>query len=623
MICGFLIAVSLGFPPISYAQPQVLDAEPQYSISTVFRQGDGGYYSFRIPAIVRANDGTLLAFAEGRKYSGADHEKNDIVQRRSFDNGASWSELTLVQNEGDTAFIWIGNPAPVVDRRDGTIHMLFCRNNERVFHTFSKDNGKTWSQRKELLLATKGKDEWTWIGTGPGIGIQLERGKEKGRLIIPSHYRFTENGEERGANRIIYSDDGGETWKNGFRADAMQLPLRPNENTVVELVNTSAAGHSQLYFLPRKGANSGDESDPYRRLEAFSDDGGLSLSAPFKRNPFIKTVAVQGALLRWSAMDMVGNRNRILFSVTSRLVTDPLPKSDGRKHVSVWSSFDEAKTWSAVPKRIWSGYSAYSSLVKTAQGHLGVLFEAGTEYMFSTKVANRYSEIKFASVNERWLDMPLTGAFWDFRQLSNQDFTAGNLKDSFPGGTGRILQAYGNVSLTTIPGNPDLTAALHFDGRGKLVLPDAETGTQFDFSEEDSFTTEVLFRVQQGSDNSGSLVARVSTVNDEMPGWRLDIAPDGHLLFRVSDDDKIVKLRSDLPFNDGKWHHITAVRDAGKNLLTLYAGNQMVGQVPDTTRGSSSNRKNLYIGASEDLALDHFIGDIAFVRITPSVIRPE
>ena len=46
-----ILAVTLAFP--SSAQEV-----------TVFEEGEGGYAGFRIPAIVKAADGSLLAFAE-------------------------------------------------------------------------------------------------------------------------------------------------------------------------------------------------------------------------------------------------------------------------------------------------------------------------------------------------------------------------------------------------------------------------------------------------------------------------------------------------------------------------------------------------------------------------------
>ncbi len=37
---------------------------------TVFSQGEGGYYCHKIPYLYRTNQGTLLAFAEGRGRDG-------------------------------------------------------------------------------------------------------------------------------------------------------------------------------------------------------------------------------------------------------------------------------------------------------------------------------------------------------------------------------------------------------------------------------------------------------------------------------------------------------------------------------------------------------------------------
>lgn len=55
--------------------------------TNVFEQGMNGYAYFRIPAIVKAGDGTLLAFAEGRKNNVADDGDIDMVLRRSTDQG--------------------------------------------------------------------------------------------------------------------------------------------------------------------------------------------------------------------------------------------------------------------------------------------------------------------------------------------------------------------------------------------------------------------------------------------------------------------------------------------------------------------------------------------------------
>src|SRR5690242_1136047 len=66
---------------------------------TVFKAGEDGYSFYRIPVIIRAANGDLLAFAEGRKNDREDHGDIDLVLKRSTDNGKSWGALQLVQDE--------------------------------------------------------------------------------------------------------------------------------------------------------------------------------------------------------------------------------------------------------------------------------------------------------------------------------------------------------------------------------------------------------------------------------------------------------------------------------------------------------------------------------------------
>src|SRR5262245_24899562 len=84
---------------------------------TVFKAGEEGYHTYRIPAIVKAANGDLLAFAEGRKNGGGDAGDIDIVLKRSMDQGETWSSMQLVQDEFSdaTADVTIGNPTPTVD----------------------------------------------------------------------------------------------------------------------------------------------------------------------------------------------------------------------------------------------------------------------------------------------------------------------------------------------------------------------------------------------------------------------------------------------------------------------------------------------------------------------------
>lgn len=53
----------------------------------LFENGTGDYSCYRIPAILKAPEGSLLAFAEGRTENCGDFGNVDILLRRSEDGG--------------------------------------------------------------------------------------------------------------------------------------------------------------------------------------------------------------------------------------------------------------------------------------------------------------------------------------------------------------------------------------------------------------------------------------------------------------------------------------------------------------------------------------------------------
>ena len=341
--------------------------------TTVFRSGEDGYHTYRIPAIVQAANGDLLAFAEGRKNSGADHGDIDIVLKRSTDKGQTWSEVQLVQDEwsNPSASITMGNPTPVVDLLDpnhpGRIWLPFARNNDRVFVTFGDDHGGTWSVRREITSTAK-DPSWSWYATGPVHGIQLQRGQHAGRLIIPSDHRdAATNGW--GAH-ILYSDDHGETWQIGaVDTRPVTKDINPNENVAVELVD------GRLYI----NARDQNGTDPATRVVAYSSDGGLTYDRPFVAQPNIVTPVVQNSVIRFAATDQGAERNVLVYSAPGH--------PSQRRDLAILLSFDESKSW-AIKTVLHPGPAAYSDLVRIDAATLGVLYEAGSSL---------YDEILFAT----------------------------------------------------------------------------------------------------------------------------------------------------------------------------------------------------------------------------------
>src|SRR5215471_18972430 len=232
----------------------------------VFRAGEGGYHSYRIPALLATPKGTLLAFCEGRKNSTSDSGDIDMLLRRSFDGGKTWS---AVQKLADMGTDTIGNPAPVFDRKTGTIFLLLTRNpsstterqitrealrNARtVWIMRSRDDGATWADPVEITQQTK-RPDWTWYATGPGNGIQLR----SGRLVIPCDHNQAPSDVRH--SHLIYSDDRGETWKIGAVAED-----KTNESAIAELKDGSLLLNMRSYH------------DKNRRATQRSTDNGLTL----------------------------------------------------------------------------------------------------------------------------------------------------------------------------------------------------------------------------------------------------------------------------------------------------------------------------------------------------------
>lgn len=563
-----------------------------------------GYPVYRIPAIVRANDGTLLAFCEGRAGI-SDGGNIDLVLRRSTDHGNTWGPLIVVQEEGGTAPITIGNPAPVVDRATGHIHLLFTRENDTVFHTKSTDNGLTWSARTEITDDVK-LEEWGWYATGPCHAIQLTRGAQAGRLVVPANHRLGGDGSDSGSfgAQVLYSDDQGVTWNMDVYADGAN-GTAPNETTLVELNTPGVAGGSHLYINSRDYG-----SDPGNRSEAFSGDGGSSYSVPYDGNPHFVTPIVQGSLLRFSATDEGDAVNRIIFSC---------PNGGSRSNGALWVSYDEAVSWTT-PKPLFASSPrdfAYSDMVKTGPGDLGVLYET-----------DNYGTIRFIRVSEAWIDAPPPpvsdpkSALWLLEEKAvgeAVDPAPGAILDSHPDGNDLNLTAQ-SATLAYGAGAEAASTALEFDETGGLLIDDGVSGQAFDFGADDSVTFEARVKVpSSGASLPGAILAK-----NQQPGgeWWIRVQTGGTVTFLWDDGGSELTASSTTAIDDDAWHHVAAVRDAGADELRIYIDGILEATTPDTTTGNIANGLPLTVGAFNGTTGRNFVGAIDWVAITGKVLAP-
>ena len=331
--------------------------------TTLFKPGDGGYNCFRIPAVVKTLDGTILAFAEARKSSCSDTGNIDLVMRRSSDEGISWSPLEIIWDDGENV---CGNPAPVVDRQTGIVHLLTTWNlgedheseiiegkskgTREIYHLASSDHGKTWTSPKNITASVKQPD-WTWYATGPVHGIQMTTEANRGRLVIPCDH--IEKDTKKYYSHVIYSDNGGETWQLGGRTPKDQV----NECSVAELSDGSLLLNMRNYERKKNQV----------RQEAISRDGGLS----WEKQKFVKALPeprCQGALLGLQRQEK--GKNVVLFS-------NPLDP-ENRRNMRISISRDDGRSWKRNVE-VYKGPAAYSDMVELKDGMVMILYEAGTK----------------------------------------------------------------------------------------------------------------------------------------------------------------------------------------------------------------------------------------------------
>jgi sialidase-1 len=595
-------------PPFAiFLTGMIASAAPEFSQSHLFAGGTGGYYGYRIPALTTTASGALLAFCEGRKNSLSDQGDIDILLRRSTDQGVTWSAQQVVVDEGGTAPIAFGNPAPVLDESTGFIHLLCCRNNQRVFHVVSTDDGLTWSAPVEITTAVK-PPSWFWYATGPVHGIQLKRGLHAGRLVIPCDH-VTEPNLTTGiyGSHVIFSDDHGTTWQLGANSEATNA-IWPNETTCVELTDSGTAGESKIYFNTRDQAG----RMPGCRGQTFSLDSGATFNPEvFTYTPFSCPV-VQGSLLRLRATDEGAPSDCILFSC---------PNSSARTRLSVWSSSDETLSWSG-PKLIYAGPSAYSDMARTVNGNIALLYENG--------VGHSNERITIARFNEAWLNqsgVPAEApgpAFWNLEEKPAGQSAATSLDaihDIHPANLGLHLTA--QLPFPVVAGAPQFGngVALGFAGNGGLRITDAKSGNRFDFGPAQSFTLEVVCRIPAGSSQVGSLIAK--DFAPFSPSWWLRVE-GGKARFLVCDGAVEPVVTSTAFINDGQWHHVAAVRDAtviAAKQLRIYIDGQLSGTVADTTTSSFANGQDLWLGRYNN-GTRLLTGEIDLARITPQALAP-
>ncbi|GHE05573.1 sialidase family protein [Streptomyces alanosinicus] len=546
-----LFVLPLATPHQAHAQPA--SSSPEFAQQVLFKAAqDPGYACFRIPAIVRTADGTLLAFAEGRVLNCGDAADIDIVLKRSTDGGRTWGPLEVVNDGGGDTH---GNPAPIVDRETGRVWLAETYNTgrtdsnscsipcDRTPHLqYSDDDGRTWSAPRDLSPEILPADWNSWYATGPVHGIRLTRGRYAGRLVFGVNTE-TWDGSRITANHaaLIVSDDHGGHWRIGATdtwpiADDGTFRQKPSELALAEREDGSVlvSGREQ------------DGTDLGHRTQAVSRDGGGSFTAPFHGLPDLYAPMVEGSLLRLG--------DRLLLACPA----DP----DHRRTMMIRSSYDGGRTWDSVDRGtvVTTDWSGYSDLARVDRDTVGLVYEGGA--------VDARDEIRFARFTEDWL-APRRGP-----DPVTPDWTWFARPAAVLGGPTRTDGVLGG--------------ALQFDGVDDAVrLPYRDSlplGTK-------DFTASLWFRYTATSGEQPLLW--MGGAGTSQPQVWVRGEPANHRiqgLITVREGaiaPQSAYVRTDTAYNDGQWHHLVLRRGGGRLSLFVDGTQYSVADVPGSVSRNS------------------------------------
>ncbi len=344
--------------------PFNVQAQAAMTFTDVFSAGESGYNCFRIPAIVKAPSGALLAFAEGRISGCGDFGDVDIVLKTSKNGGKSWGNLAVVAENGN---LQAGNPTPVFDRLDPAFpqgrlllfyntgnnseHQVRLGNGRReVWFIASEDEGMTWSRPTNISAMTHrplpDSADWRSYANAPGHGIQLP----SGRIFIPANHSSgpPKDGFLDYQAHAFYTDDHCKT----FRLSPSIAYQGSNESTAARLLSGGL-----LMSIRDQSGKAG------HRLLALSQTGGESWDSVWVAMDLPDPVC-QGSLLDFKLKD----GSEVL------LHSNPDSQSE-RCCLAVKISRDSGKNWSLL-QLVYPGAAAYSDLVQVDSEQIGCLFEA-------------------------------------------------------------------------------------------------------------------------------------------------------------------------------------------------------------------------------------------------------
>ena len=283
----------------------------------------------------------------------------------------------------------------IVDTETGDVMVV----NSRLGHLWrSRDCGGTWG-REEITMRSNPMghgvpDNVPAITACSESGLTLQHREYAGRLLMPARCQPPHGNNDQewwpyNYNTSIYSDDRGKTWQVGNPTQS-----GTGEGTLAEISDGRVYYNSRCHMAV-----------DHRRRISWSHDGGhmwvdwqvsdhlYEIGEPFYFKYGSKPSYGCNAGLVRMPLDITDGHDVLLF-------TTPDNPGGHRLRMTVWASFDQARTW-PVKRLVNEGPSGYSSLTAGPDGTIYLLFERAQKEL--------YEDMTVAVFDLAWL---LEGRDW-------------------------------------------------------------------------------------------------------------------------------------------------------------------------------------------------------------------
>ena len=360
-----------------------------------------------------------------------DDQNNKTEYTVILQNDAPYHERGSLYLNGD----YKGNIYMLKDSPDkGELHVL---NTQYLWLTYSDDDGKTWANPVDITPQVK-QDWMMFLGTGPGVGLQLKDGK----LAFPVYSASSNVGGSQSSAMII-SADGGKTWTLGESPQENMGNDRKTMNNSGQMFTESQAvqlnnGQVKL-FMRNTYAN--------KVYVATSSDGGFTWDR-------VDRTDINEVYCQLSVVNYTHDGKEYV------VMTDHSPRTQGMVHIGEVDQTTGDITWtnSQILNTGKFQYSCLSVLENNEDVLFGLLYEDDTDGTF---------KLRYTEFNDDFIR-----AGTKTEQMKNPEFVS----QSTSVNDGKL-----NISLTfnqdlLVAGNPQLK----LDVGNQIIFADYLSGSGSD-----------------------------------------------------------------------------------------------------------------------------------------------